>query len=143
MLTVWCAGRYCNINSACYLDHVEEHLCQYDNCYQYQHHDGMVTDDNTCYHFKVVDDEELAIMHARTKEIMNMIGANLDEIMALSQVCLPQAGAFDVGKQTPVASNINQPIQQVRTSLLVSSLKSWSSATLFQWDQRRRRGNNY
>jgi hypothetical protein len=33
---------------------------------------------------------------------MNMIGADLDEIMDHSQVCLPRAGAFDIKKDPNV-----------------------------------------
>jgi hypothetical protein len=55
---------------------------------QDQRSGGMVTADNTCYHYKVVDDEELVITHARTQEIINVFGANLDEITALSQVSI-------------------------------------------------------
>jgi hypothetical protein len=94
------------ISSAC---HVEEPVCPCGTCYQDQHHDGMVTDDNACYHYNVVDDDELAIAHARTEETMNMLGANLDEITALSQVCLPRAGAFDIGKTKPHSINYKPP----------------------------------
>jgi hypothetical protein len=62
---------------------------------------------------------------------MNMIGADLDEITALSRVCFPRYGAFDIGEMTPrgMASTINHPIHQVRTSVFVSSPKCLSFAT--------------
>jgi hypothetical protein len=38
---------------ACSSDRVKEPVCPCGTCYQYQHLEGMVTDENACYHYKV------------------------------------------------------------------------------------------
>jgi hypothetical protein len=128
---------------AFYSDHVEEPVCPCGTCFQDQHHDGMVTDDNACYHYNVVDDDELEITHVRTKEIMNMLGADLDEITAQSQVCLPRAGAFDIWKNTPAASTINHPMQQVRTSIFRFLAEELDLRDMNPVERWRQRGKDY
>jgi hypothetical protein len=75
---------YCACNSA----HVEEPVSPCDSCHQNQRRDDMVTDDNTLYHYNIVDDDELAIAHTCTAYIMNMLGTVLDEITAASQISI-------------------------------------------------------